>query len=73
VQLRCAHFALAAFEEQDDPLLRELSELETKQILYAKIMAYAETPKLFWQVIKLIARVDKRRNRHQYFSQTQWL
>ena len=46
VQLRCAHFALAAFEAQDDPLLRELSELETKQILYAK-MAYAETPKLF--------------------------
>ena len=61
VQLRCTHLALAAFEAQDDPLLRELSELETKQILYAKIMADAETPKLFWQAIKLIARVDKRR------------
>ena len=73
VQLRCTHLALAAFEAQDDLLLRELSELETKQILYAKIMAYAETPKLFWQAIKLIARVDKRRNRHQDFSQTQWL
>ena len=61
VQLRCTHLALAAFEAQDDPLLRELSELETKQILYAKIMAHAETPKLLWQAIKLIARVDKRR------------
>ena len=61
VQLRCTHLALAAFEAQDDPLLRELSELETKQILYAKIMAHAETPKLLWQAIKLIARLDKRR------------
>ena len=61
VQLRRTHLALAAFEAQDDPLLRELSELETKQILYAKIMAHAETPKLLWQAIKLIARVDKRR------------
>jgi hypothetical protein len=60
VQLRCTHLALAAFEAQDDLLLRELSELETKQILYAKIMAHAETSKLFWQTIKLIARVDKR-------------
>ena len=61
VQLRRTHLALAAFEAQDDPLLLELSELETKQILYAKIMAHAETPKLFWQAIKLSARVDKRR------------
>ena len=61
VQLRCTHRAVAAFEAQDDPLLRELSELETKQILYAKIMAHAETSKLFCQAIKLIARVDKRR------------
>ena len=61
VQLRRTHLALAAFEAQDDPLLRELSELETKQILYAKIMAHAETPKLLWQAIKLIARMDKRR------------
>jgi hypothetical protein len=61
VQLRRTHLALAAFEAQDDPMLRELSELETKQILYAKIMAHAETPKLFWQAIKLSARVDKRR------------
>ena len=61
VQLRCTHLALAALEAQDDPLLRELSELETKQILYAKIMAHAETPKLFWQAIKLIIRADKRR------------
>ena len=60
VQLKRTHPALAAFEAQDDPLLRELSELETKQILYAKIMAHAETPKLFWQAIKLSARVDKR-------------
>ena len=60
-QLRRTHLALAAFDAQDDPLLRELSELETKQILYAKIMAHAETPKLFCQAIKLIARVDKRR------------
>ena len=59
VQLRRTHRALAAFEAQDDPLLRVLSELETKQILYAKIMAHAETPKLFWQAIKLIARVDR--------------
>ena len=61
VQLRCTHIALAAFEAQDDPLLQELFELEKKQMLYAKIMAHAETPKLFWQAIKLIARVDKRR------------
>ena len=61
VQLRRTQLALAAFEAQDDPLLRELSELETKKILYAKIMAHAETPKLLWQAIKLIARVDKRR------------
>ena len=61
VQLRCTHLALAAFEAQDDPLLLELAELETKQILCAKIMAHAETPKLFWQAIKLSARVDKRR------------
>jgi len=61
VQLRRTHLALAAFEAQDDPLLRELSELETKQILYAKIMAHAETPKLFCQAIKLSARVNKRR------------
>ena len=61
VQLKRTHRALAAFEAQDDPMLRELSELETKQILYAKIMAHAETPKLFWQAIKLSARVDKRR------------
>jgi hypothetical protein len=61
VQLRRNHLALAAFEDRDDPLLRELAELETKQILYAKIMAYAETPKLFWQAIKLIVRADKRR------------
>ena len=61
VQLKRTHLALAAFEAQDDPLLRELSELETKQILYAKIMAHAETPKLFWQEVKLSARVDKRR------------
>lgn len=60
VQLRRTHRALAASEAQDDPLLRELSELEIKQILYTKIMAYAETPKLFWQAIKLSARVDKR-------------
>ena len=60
VQLKRTHPALAAFEAQDDPLLRELSELETKQILCAKIMAHAETPKLFWQAIKLSARVDKR-------------
>ena len=60
VQLRRTHLALAAFEAQDNPLLREFSELETKQILYAKIMAHAETPKLFWQAIKLSARVDKR-------------
>ena len=60
VQLKRTHLALAAFEAQDDPLLRELSELETKQILYAKIMAHAKTPKLFWQAIKLSARVDKR-------------
>ena len=61
VQLKCTHLALAAFEAQDDLLLRELSELETKQILYAKTMAHAETSKLFCQAIKLIARVDKRR------------
>jgi len=61
VQLKRTHLALVAFEAQDDPLLQELSELETKQILYAKIMAHAETPKLFWQAIKLSARVDKRR------------
>ena len=61
VQLRRTHRALAAFEAQDDALLQEISELETKQILYAKIMAHAETPKLFWQAIKLSARVDKRR------------
>ena len=61
VQLKCTHLALAAFEAQDDLLLCELSELETKQILYAKIMAHAETSKLFCQAIKLIARVDKRR------------
>ena len=61
VQLKRTHPALAAFEAQDDPLLRELSELETKQILYAKIMAHAETPKLLWQAIKLSARLDKRR------------
>ena len=61
VQLRRTHRALAAFEAQDDPLVQEISELETKQILYAKIMAHAETPKLFWQAIQLIARVDKRR------------
>ena len=61
MQLKRTHLALAAFEAQNDPLLRELSELETKQILYAKIMAHAETPKLFWQAIKLSARVDKRR------------
>ena len=60
VQLRRTHLALAAFEAQDNPLLREFSELETKQILYAKIMAHAKTPKLFWQAIKLSARVDKR-------------
>ena len=61
VQLRRTHLALAAFEAQDNPLLRELSELETKQILYAKIIAHAETPKLLWQAIKLSARLDKRR------------
>ena len=61
VQLRRTHLALAAFEALEDPMLRELSELETKRILYAKIMAHAETPKLFWQAIKLSARVDKRR------------
>ena len=61
VQLKRTHLALAAFEAQDDPLVREISELETKQLLYAKIMAHAETPKLLWQAIKLIARVDKRR------------
>ena len=61
VQLKRTHLALAAFEAQDDPLLLELAELETKQILYAKILAHAETPKLFWQAIKLSARVDKRR------------
>ena len=61
VQLKRTHLALVAFEAQDDPLLQELSELEAKQILYAKIMAHAETPKLFWQAIKLSARVDKRR------------
>ncbi|MDB3912787.1 hypothetical protein N9381_13635 [Paracoccaceae bacterium] len=30
VQLRCTHLVLAAFEARDDPMLRELSELETK-------------------------------------------
>ena len=58
VQLRRTQLALAAFEGQEDPLLRELVELEK---IYAKIMAHAETPKLFWQVIKLSARADKRR------------
>ena len=61
VQLKRTHRALVAFEAQDDPLLQELPELETKQILYAKIMAHAETPKLFWQAIKLSARLDQRR------------
>ena len=70
VQLRRTHLALAALEAQDDPLLRELSELETKQILYAKIMAHAETPKLFWQAIKLSARVDKRRITSFKYSST---
>ena len=58
VQLRRTYLALAASEDLEYPMLRELSELETKQILYAKIMAHAETPKLFWQVIKVSARVD---------------
>ena len=49
-------------------MLRELSELEKKHILYSKIMAHAETPKLFWQAIKLSAKVDKRRiNEPQIF------
>ena len=61
VQLKRTHLALAVFEAQNDPMLRELSDLKKKQILYAKIMAHAETPKLFWQAVKLIARVDKRR------------
>ena len=30
VQVRCTQLALAAFEARDDPLLRELSELEIK-------------------------------------------
>ena len=30
VQLRCTHLVLAAFEARDDPMLRELSEQETK-------------------------------------------
>ena len=34
VQLKRSHLALAAFEDRDDPLLRELAELETKKILY---------------------------------------
>lgn len=61
VQLKRTHLALLAFTAQDDPLLRELATLEAKQLLYAKIITHTETPKLFWQVIKLSARVDKRR------------
>ena len=41
VQLKRTHLALAAFEAQDDPLLRELSELGAKKIIYAKIVAHA--------------------------------
>tara|TARA_B110000046_G_scaffold139452_1_gene145920 strand:+ start:465 stop:626 length:162 start_codon:yes stop_codon:yes gene_type:complete len=36
VQLRRTHLALAAFEAQDDPLLRELSELEKSKYYMPK-------------------------------------